>query len=568
MPDTRLLIVEDESIVAKDIQRRLKNLGYTVAGIATAGDTAIQQAEALKPDLVLMDIMLKGNMDGVDTAQQIRARLGIPVVYLTAHSDEGTLQRAKLTGPFGYVLKPFEERDLHTTIEIALYQHATEKEIKTLNQELEHRVAERTAQLKAANQELQAEITVRRLAEETERQQRTLAEALRDTAAALTGTLDFEQVLDLVLAHIERVVPHDAAQVMLVEDGIASVVRVRGYTERGINTQVMTVRLKVQDIPLLRSMVETGQPLAIPVTQTHPLWVEVPSARWVQSYASAPIRVKGKVIGFVNLNSATAGFFSLLHAERLQAFADQAGVAIENARLYSSLQDALKTREEMIQNVSHELRTPLTMLYGYIGLLESGDLGALTDEQKQAIQVMRRQGDRLRFMVDRLITYQSFDARVLQRIKLDLSVWLQDAIEPWKTRASLAGITLELDAPQSVETAFDPTYLNHVIVNLLDNAIKFSPNGGIVQVRARAENAAAVIAVTDQGVGIAPGQLKRIFEVFYQADGSSTRRFGGMGIGLALCRTILEAHGGRIWAASAGENKGSTFYAALPLACA
>lgn len=126
----RILIVEDQSIVALDIQNRLKGLKYNVAGIASSGAGAIKKAEELKPDLILMDIMLKGDMDGINAAGEIRKRIDIPIIYLTAYADNDTLQRAKITRPFGYLLKPFEEKELYTTIEMSLYRHKMEKEIK------------------------------------------------------------------------------------------------------------------------------------------------------------------------------------------------------------------------------------------------------------------------------------------------------------------------------------------------------------------------------------------------------------------------------------------------------
>ena len=119
----RILIVEDENIVARDIQNTLKHLGYAVTGLAATGEDAIQKAGETRPDLVLMDVMLKGYQDGVEAAQKILARYNIPVIYLTAFTDEKTLQRAKITEPYGYILKPFEERELHIAIEMAIYKH-------------------------------------------------------------------------------------------------------------------------------------------------------------------------------------------------------------------------------------------------------------------------------------------------------------------------------------------------------------------------------------------------------------------------------------------------------------
>jgi two-component system, cell cycle sensor histidine kinase and response regulator CckA len=125
-----ILVVEDESILALHIRDSLISLGYRVAAVVDSGELALQEAEAKRPDLVLMDIRLKGEMDGIDTAEQIYARFDIPVVYLTAYADESTLQRAKLTAPFGYLVKPFEEAELRPAIEIALNRHALEMKLR------------------------------------------------------------------------------------------------------------------------------------------------------------------------------------------------------------------------------------------------------------------------------------------------------------------------------------------------------------------------------------------------------------------------------------------------------
>src|SRR5512140_293969 len=127
---TSILVVEDENIVAKDIMTRLKNLGYGVVGSAASGEDALRLALDTRPDLVLMDIMLKGDMDGIEAAHHILDRLDIPVVYLTAYADEKTLQRAKVTEAFGYLLKPFEERELRITIEMALFKHQMERKVR------------------------------------------------------------------------------------------------------------------------------------------------------------------------------------------------------------------------------------------------------------------------------------------------------------------------------------------------------------------------------------------------------------------------------------------------------
>lgn len=130
MAKTSVLVVEDESIVAKDIQHSLKKLGYLVPSVENTGEDAIDAAGQYKPDLILMDIMLKGDISGIDAAEQIRNRYQIPVIFLTAYADESTLSKAKVTEPYGYIIKPFKEIDLHTSIEMALYKHGKEQEVK------------------------------------------------------------------------------------------------------------------------------------------------------------------------------------------------------------------------------------------------------------------------------------------------------------------------------------------------------------------------------------------------------------------------------------------------------
>ncbi|HMC98417.1 MAG TPA: response regulator [Flavobacteriales bacterium] len=124
-----VLIVEDESIVRKDIRQTIQTLGYTVVGDCADGEEAVELAVELRPDLVLMDIMLKGAMNGIDAAVMIRARTGLPVIFLTAYADDDTLSRAKIAQPYGYILKPFKAVDVHTTIEMALYKHMQDADV-------------------------------------------------------------------------------------------------------------------------------------------------------------------------------------------------------------------------------------------------------------------------------------------------------------------------------------------------------------------------------------------------------------------------------------------------------
>ena len=130
----KVLVVEDERIVAEDIRRSLQNLGYDILAVVSSGEKAFQKIAEERPDLVLMDIVLKGKMDGIEAAKLIRTQFNIPIVYLTAYADEKLLHRVKATEPYGYILKPFEDKELHTVIEMALYKHEMEKKLRESEQ--------------------------------------------------------------------------------------------------------------------------------------------------------------------------------------------------------------------------------------------------------------------------------------------------------------------------------------------------------------------------------------------------------------------------------------------------
>lgn len=187
------------------------------------------------------------------------------------------------------------------------------------------------------------DITSIKQAEAAERRQRLLFEALHDTATALNSTLLFEEILERILANVEKVIPHDAADIMMVEDGAAKIVGARGYEEKQLPAP--TGEVKIADIPNLQKMVETRQLIIVPDTQQAPTWVDLPSTRWVRSYAGIPIQSEGKVVGFLNLSSKTPNFFTLEMTKYVQMFSNQIAIAVQNARRYEQAQELATLNE-------------------------------------------------------------------------------------------------------------------------------------------------------------------------------------------------------------------------------
>jgi PAS domain S-box-containing protein len=192
------------------------------------------------------------------------------------------------------------------------------------------------------------DITNRRRAETEEREQRILAEALRDTAEALNSTLDFDGVLETILKNVGRVVPIDSANIALLEGRHLHYVRFHGYQDRNISEKEMeTMSVSLDSSPILIKVFETGQPVIIPDTHADPDWIITPIGAWIRSYAVMPIRVKEEVVGVLNLDSAVLGFYTPEHIYRLRAFANQVAIAIENARLFATAELEIKERKQV-----------------------------------------------------------------------------------------------------------------------------------------------------------------------------------------------------------------------------
>jgi DNA-binding NarL/FixJ family response regulator len=201
MSKKRIMVVEDEGITAMRIKNSLQQMGYNVTSTAYSGEEAVIKAAEDRPDLVMMDIVLAGKMDGIEAAGQIRSLSNIPIVYLTAHSDEKVLKRIKDTEPFGYINKPFDEGELRAVVEIAFYKHEMEQKLKEHKEGLEVKVSERTAELESAVEQLQqAETTLRLRAKELEESNTALKVLLKQRE------LDQQEFQNSMLSNIKHLI--------------------------------------------------------------------------------------------------------------------------------------------------------------------------------------------------------------------------------------------------------------------------------------------------------------------------------------------------------------------------
>ncbi len=319
IPKATILIADDTPEYLLLLTQILTHFGYNVR-TATDGVEALQAALNDPPDIIMLDINMP-NMDGIETCQRLksddRTRL-IPVLFLSGLKDVGDKVRAFQAGGVDFVLKPFQIEEVLARLE----SHLSIRQLQT--------------QLQDANQELATRLDQLSKAQLAEREQRILADTLRDTIAAINNSLNYDEVLDLILINLTRVILHDAANIALVdEQNMIHFKRGRGYKERGLEEFIVSFETPVDSFPNWRKVYSDHQPLIIPDTAQYPGWVRIPQAAWIYSFACAPIVIKGKVIGFLNLDSAIPGFFKPEHAERLSIFANQAAVAIEKSQLFA-----------------------------------------------------------------------------------------------------------------------------------------------------------------------------------------------------------------------------------------
>lgn len=252
--------------------------------------------------------------------------------------------------------------------------------------------------------------------------------------------------------------------------------------------------------------------------------------------------------------------------EQLEARVQQRTVELEQA--LAKLSELNRLKANFIANISHELRTPLTHLKGYLDLLINGDLGSINQDQIQAMSVMVRASERLERLIEDLIMVSTTDRGEisLNRQLFNLNTLCQAAVNRQASRAEARKISMEYFPPTlPVVVNADEEKISWVILQLLDNAIKFTPEGGKIGLNLSIEESFAHVSVEDNGIGIPSEHLSEIFESFHQLDGSSTRRFGGTGLGLALVKRIVEAHNATVHVSSL-IGKGSKFEFLLQLA--
>jgi diguanylate cyclase (GGDEF)-like protein len=506
MSATKIMVVEDERIIALHMKQQLARMGYDVVGTAASGMMALDKISHLHPDLVLMDIHIDGEVDGIETAARIPSTLHIPVIYLTAFAEESTLERARATHPYGYLLKPFSERELHASIMMALER----SHLDIAQQRNRERLSAALDVARMGVWELNPE---------------TKTFLFGDLAGKMFGnghrlvTSTWDRLLGQVHEE-DRPLLEEMLEQLAVE-GTAGQIDFRRPTRRGTR------------------------------------WLRM-QCRQVSGDPGDAKRIVGVVHDVTDSREKD---------ERLRKTAGD--LAEERERLSEALDVAEKAnhaKSNFLAVMSHELRTPMNAILGFGQLLEGMVFGELNERQLEYVGHILSAGDHLLRLINDILDLAKIEETRLQveieRVEL--------APVMGRVAASLAqlaadnGIQLSTEMRGELAVAADVTRLSQVLINLVSNAIKYSQPGGVVRMydEVRKKNWVR-ITVADNGVGIPPQLQSHVFEPFNRL-GAEHGTVPGTGIGLHITKRLVALMGGEIGFESE-PGTGTKFWIDLPI---
>ena len=423
-----------------------------------------------------------------------------------------------------------------------------------------------------------------------ERHQREQAEALRETGEALNSSLDFDEILNLLLGQVSRAIRYDSANIIQIEGNVATILDTHGYERYGKATveKVENLSFKVSETPNLKWIIEHKEPLVISDVHKYEGWRKEKGIVQTRAWVGVPIFVDEEISVLFALSKQQPDYYHKGHVNTLRAFASQVGLALENARLYEELKiyaneletrvatrtqaladanerlkelDRLKTK--FISDVSHELRTPITNVTMYIDLIEHG----YENKREQYMTILKKETRRLSQLIEEIFDESRYTSHLKQAeyMPVDINKIILRVIKNFQRDAIETGLSLTHDLePDLPYILGEPLQLAQVVSNILRNAINYTDVGEI-KITTKQDDNNCILVVDDTGSGISPEDLPHLFERFYRGENASQSTIPGTGLGLGTVREIIELHGGMVTAGN-NDNGGASFQIVLPIA--
>lgn len=396
---------------------------------------------------------------------------------------------------------------------------------------------------------------------------------LVEVSVIINSTLDLRSLLTVIMDHTAEITGAESASVLLYDQQENQLHFLAATTTSSVVKDLLKIPVPM-DGSLAGTILRENRLIALNDVSSDPRHFRAADSRSgfdTRSLIGVPMYYKNEPIGVLEAVNKKVGQWTDEDQRCIRILASQAAVAIQNAQLverlrkaYDELDQLDKLKNDFIAIASHELRTPLSVILGYATFLKEDAQG---DASAHATAVMNS-ALRMRNLIEDMINlrYVKMGQTDLEREHIPLAAIFQSAQNDVQSMVEAKGHTLTVDTPpMSLVVVVDRIKLGMAITNLLNNANKFTPSGGQIRLSYQRKPRAVWITVQDTGVGIPQDQLERIFEEFHQVEDHMTRRHGGMGLGLAIAKAFVAAHGGSIWAESDGPGRGSTFTINLPL---
>lgn len=388
---------------------------------------------------------------------------------------------------------------------------------------------------------------------------------------AIFAHLSIDEVISESLSRIREVLNVDTVAILLLRTEGDELV---AWAAQGLEEEVeMGVRIPVGK-GFAGKVIAQEEPIIIEDVSVADVYNPLLRQKGIKSLLGVPLFVEGRPIGVLHVGKLEFAHFTDDDVRLLQLGADRIALAIENARLYqversarAEAEGANRAKDEFLTILSHELRTPLTPIIGWVHIMEHGILSEA--DFVKALSVIDRNANTLKRLINDLLDMSAIlsGKMRIEETHVVLAAVLEESVETMRSFARDSKVTLRLqiaDDASALMIKGDRSRLNQTFCNILHNAIKFSPEGESVKIAYETSESEAIIRIKDQGEGIPVDFLPHVFERFRQADSSRTRAYGGLGLGLALVKSFVEAHDGTIEAISDGEGKGSVFTIRLP----
>lgn len=594
--NSRILVVEDDKVFVHHLKIILKMMGHTIIDVCSDGEDAVVKARELKPDLILMDVRLQGAMNGVEAMGKIHEGTDIPVVYLTGCEDDTTLQSMKGSVPFGYLLKPFRDSELKIAIEIALYRHRMEKELRE-RELLYHNLV----------QNLQG--IVSRTFLETETTALYFNEMLEPITGYKNNELPGGRLGSLVLSEDKQSVNDALAEAVAENKPYKIEYRIRhrngsirnllerGRVVKAIDVEKSFIDSFVVDITermkseeqlhevyqklmerhrFIESILSNIQSGIIVTDLDFCILLLNPSAENFLDVSAKDVIGKGleivcPCIAAAVKNGEYAGETCSIHDRVIgyKMFSMKAEDGSVNGYIisFTSLTEIVKIRNEMqmkerlatlgefVARVAHEIRNPL---FGMTAICQIFSMELeLNDEHKKLMDTMMKEALRLKQNVEELLDC-SRELKIVKK-RCDLAKIINESLFSNSMFIDEKRITIEKNIPDiDFSLDADQDKIKQVVINLLRNAVEASFADSTITIYMEKEPGNVLFRVRDSGTGIPENILDKIFEVFY-----TTKRHG-TGLGLAISKNIALAHGGSLHARNNSEG-GATFVLSLPV---